>query len=204
MYDNFSVKKHLHSNKFLKLLDSKTGFTGQTIIVTGANSGLGLEAARHFVRLDATKVIMAVRDRAKGQAALQSIEESTGRTGVAEVWDLDLASYASVEQFASKVSSELDRVNVVISNAGVSAFQGISKVADDEYHITINVVSTLMLAILLLPKLRETASTLGHATILTFTGSWMHTLVSDFSEQDAPNIFEALSGYKDGQKVPKR
>jgi retinol dehydrogenase-12 len=36
-------------------------FTGQTIIVTSSNVGLGLEAARHFVRLDAAKVIIAVR-----------------------------------------------------------------------------------------------------------------------------------------------
>lgn len=204
MYDNLSIKKHLHSNKFLKLPDSKTGFTGQTIIVTGANSGLGLEAARHFIRLDAAKVILAVRDRAKGQTALKSIEESTRRNGIAEVWDLDLASYANVEKFASKVNSELDRLDVVVSNAGVYTFQGISKVADDEYHITINVVSTLMLAILLLPKLRQTASSLGHATILTFTGSWMHKTVSNFSEQDADNIFKALSDYQDGEKVPNR
>lgn len=204
MFDNLSLKKFMHSQLCLKLPDSTTRFTGKTIIVTGANSGLGLEAARHLVRLDAARVILAVRSRTRGQAALRSIEESTGRTGVAEVWDLDLASYASVEEFAAKVNSELDRVDIVVQNAGVFTFQGISKVANDESHITVNVVSTLMLAILLMPKLRATASSTGHKTVLTFTGSWMHTMVSDFSEQNAENIFAALSNYKDGQKVPNR
>ncbi|CAD6592413.1 MAG: hypothetical protein ASARMPREDX12_006073 [Alectoria sarmentosa] len=75
-------------------------FTDQTIIVTGSNAGLGLEASRHFVRLDAAKVILAVRNLEKGEAAKQSIEESTGRTGVVEVWQLDLAHYESVKDFS--------------------------------------------------------------------------------------------------------
>ena len=48
-------------------------FTGQTVIVTGSNVGLGKGAARHFARLDAEKVILAVRNEAK-----QDIERSTG------------------------------------------------------------------------------------------------------------------------------
>src|ERR1041384_6462603 len=77
-------------------------FTGQTIIVTGSNTGMGLEAARHFVRLDAAKVILAVRDMLKGQAAAKDIVASTERHGVVEVWELDLASYQSVEAFAQR------------------------------------------------------------------------------------------------------
>lgn len=60
-------------------------FSGQTIIVTGSNVGLGLEAARHFTRLNAEKIILAVRNLEKGDVAKKSIEESTGRTGVIEV-----------------------------------------------------------------------------------------------------------------------
>jgi NAD(P)-dependent dehydrogenase (short-subunit alcohol dehydrogenase family) len=46
-----------------------TSFKGQTIIVTGSNTGLGLEAARHFVRLDAPRVIIAIRSIKKGEDA---------------------------------------------------------------------------------------------------------------------------------------
>jgi retinol dehydrogenase 12 len=204
MPDNLSVAKFARSQLWLKLPYPETKFTGKTIIVTGANSGLGLEAARHFVRLEAEKVILAVRNKAKGEAALQSIEHSTGRTGSIEVWELDLADYSSVKGFAAKVDAELTRVDVVVQNAGVLTFQPFSKVAEDEYHMTINVISTFLLAVLLLPKLRQTAKFTGLATVMTFTSSWMHTLVSDFAEQDAQNILTALSGYKDGQKVAKR
>lgn len=94
-------------------------FAGQTIIVTGSNVGLGLEAARHFTRLNAQKVILAVRDTAKGDAAKRSIEESTKRTGIVQVWQLDLTSYDSVKQFAVKAQS-LRRLDILVENAGVS------------------------------------------------------------------------------------
>lgn len=204
MPDNLSLGKFARSQLWLKLPYPQTKFSGKTIIVTGANSGLGLEAARHFVRLEAARVILAVRDKAKGEAARQSIERSTGRSGIAQVWEVDLASYPSVENFAQKVDSQLDRVDIVVQNAGVFTFQPFSKIANDEYHITINVVGTLLLAILLLPKLRRIASTLHSKTLMTFTSSWMHTLVSNFSEQNAGNIFDTLSGYRDGQKVANR
>ena len=96
-------------------------YTGQTIIVTGSNTGLGLEASRHFVRLDAAKVILAVRNLEKGEAAKKSIEESTGRTGVVEVWQLDLASYESVKDCAKRAQA-LERLDILVENAGIVTF----------------------------------------------------------------------------------
>jgi len=52
-----------------KLPPLKADFTGKTIIVVGSNTGLGKEAVRHFVRLNASKVIIAVRSISKGKAA---------------------------------------------------------------------------------------------------------------------------------------
>ena len=57
-----NVRDHL----FTKLPVPKSDFTGQTIIVSGASSGLGLETARHLVRLKAEHIILAVRSEAKG------------------------------------------------------------------------------------------------------------------------------------------
>jgi len=90
---------------------------GKTVIVTGANVGLGYEAAKHFVRLGAAKVILAVRSLDKGDAAAKSIEAEEHRSGVVEVWELDLGRYESVKKFAKRVDG-LDRVDAVIENAG--------------------------------------------------------------------------------------
>lgn len=84
-------------------------FDGKTVVVTGANSGLGLAAARHFARVGAS-VILAVRDPTKGRAAADSI------VGNAEVRSLDLADLASVRQFATEWSGDID---VLVNNAGV-------------------------------------------------------------------------------------
>lgn len=65
----------------------------KTIIVTGATSGLGLEAARHLARLGASKLILAWYGKDRGEAARQSIEKSTGRHGTIEVWEVDLTEY---------------------------------------------------------------------------------------------------------------
>ena len=94
-------------------------FTDQTVIVTGSNTGLGLEAARQIVTLNAARVILAVRTTSKGEAAKKAIEESTGRTGVVEVWPLDLSSYESVKHFAVRATKELHRVDVLLENAGM-------------------------------------------------------------------------------------
>lgn len=51
-------------------------FTGQTVIVTSSNTGLGLEAARHFARLNCAKLILAVRTKSKGEEAKESISHS--------------------------------------------------------------------------------------------------------------------------------
>lgn len=179
--------------------------TGQTIIVTGANTGLGLEAARHFTRLDAEKVIVAVRSVDKGEAAKKSIEETTKRQGVVEVWPLDLSSYESVKQFAKKLGN-LKRVDAVVENAGKATrkfelVEGDESTISKSLHIAvcpsltvlaINVISTFLLALLVLPKLRETASRQNVKPYLSIVNSEVHGFTT-FPEKDSPNIFEELS-----------
>jgi NAD(P)-dependent dehydrogenase (short-subunit alcohol dehydrogenase family) len=83
--------------------------TGRTVIITGANSGIGAAAARALAAARA-HVVLAVRDIAKGQAAAASMPGET------EVRRLDLASLASVREFAAGWEGEID---LLINNAGV-------------------------------------------------------------------------------------
>ncbi|KAH8653628.1 hypothetical protein BX600DRAFT_489307 [Xylariales sp. PMI_506] len=152
----------------LPILATEDNTKGRTFIVTGANSGLGLEASRHYVRLGAKKVIMAVRNVAAGEAAKADIEATTSTTGVAEVWELDLASYASVVSFAARAEAELERIDALIENAAL-ALDRWSLAEGHETSTTINVYSTFLLGILLLPKLKESAKAGGlpHLVIVT-------------------------------------
>ncbi|KAL8951496.1 MAG: hypothetical protein Q9222_002523 [Ikaeria aurantiellina] len=139
------------------------------------NTGLGLEAVRHLTRLGADKIIIAVRNTEKGERAKRSVEESTGRKGVLEVWALDLTSYASVKAFAERASKELGRLDVLLANAGMMT-QQFEMAEEDEITITTNVTSTFLLSLLLLPKLRETSARFNVKPRLVVTSSDLHSV----------------------------
>ncbi|ETN44695.1 uncharacterized protein HMPREF1541_10365 [Cyphellophora europaea CBS 101466] len=168
-------------------------FEGQTVIITGSNTGLGLEAAKHVVRLGCSKLIIAVRSVDKGETAKRAVTAATScNPSTVEVWPLDLADYDSVKAFAARAHRELQRLDALIENAGVANFEW-SWAMDNELMLTVNVVSTFLLAFLLLPKLRDTATRFQTTAHLTVVSSDGHFLV-DFPEKDAPEgIFNALN-----------
>lgn len=127
----------LYSQWLVNIPIPTKSFEGQTVIVTGANVGLGFEAAKHFTKLGASRVIIACRSLEKGEDAKKKIEESTKRNGALEVWQLDLSSYDSVKEFAAR-ASKLDRLDVLLENAGVQT-SDFKLVEEDETTITVNV-----------------------------------------------------------------
>ncbi|KAG0644975.1 Short chain dehydrogenase atnD [Hyphodiscus hymeniophilus] len=187
------VLSFLYSQLFVTIPSPTTSFAGQTIIVTGSNTGLGLEAAKHFVRLNASKVILAVRTPSKGQAAQRAIEASNplSRT-VIEVWELNLSSFKSVKAFAERVTT-LDRLDVLLENAGMMTTK-FKLVEGNECMITTNVLATEILALLVLPKLRETAEKFGVQPRLSIVTSDLH-FVAKFKERHAnpEDLFAALN-----------
>lgn len=183
----------LYSQLFVTPSYPTASFAGQVAIVTGSNTGLGLEAARHIVRLGAEKVILGVRNTSKGEAARQSIEDSTQRTGIVEVWSLDLSSYESVKQFAKRAQS-LRRLDVLLENAGMMQ-SSFSTTEQDESTVTTNVTSTFLLALLVLPKLQETAQRFNTLPRLTIVASDVH-FVTKFKERKAERIFDELNNEK--------
>ena len=94
--------------------------TGRTFVITGANSGIGLEAARDLVGRGG-HVVLAVRDVAAGEKAKAQI--TAGAKGTAEVRRLDLADLDSVATFATSLTDSLDDdgrlLNALVCNAGV-------------------------------------------------------------------------------------
>lgn len=92
--------------------------SGRVAVVTGANSGLGLECSRALAGAGA-RVVLAVRDLAKGEAARTAVV-AAGR-GSAEVVPLDLASLASVREAAVRILDTTERIDLLLNNAGVMA-----------------------------------------------------------------------------------
>jgi retinol dehydrogenase 12 len=193
-------KGFLNSQLNVKLPIPNHDFTGQTIIVTGGNTGLGLEAIRHFVRLHAAKVIMAVRSKAKGEAAKADVESSMGRTGVIDVYELDLVQYNSVRIFAKQMS-KLPRTDAVVQNAGMLAAE-FELAEGSESTITTNVISTILLSVLLLPSLRRSAETFGTLPRMSFVSSGSHAFVQ-FPESTAESILETLNNEKTANMIDR-
>lgn len=125
-------------------------FAGRTVIVTGANSGLGLVTARELARVGA-KTILAVRNTAKGDEATSQM------TGDVEVRRLDLQDLSSVREFASGV----DSVDVLVNNAGIMAVPYAQTVDGFESQIGTNHLGHFALTNLLLPKITDRVVTVS-------------------------------------------
>ncbi|KAA1250873.1 SDR family NAD(P)-dependent oxidoreductase [Mycobacterium simiae] len=125
-------------------------FTGRTVIVTGANSGLGAVTARELAHRGA-KVIVAVRNLGKGQAAAQQM------TGDVEVRELDLQDLSSVRDFANGV----EQAHILVNNAGIMATPYSLTIDGFESQIGTNHLGHFALTNLLLPKLSDRVVTVS-------------------------------------------
>ncbi|MEV0668718.1 SDR family NAD(P)-dependent oxidoreductase [Mycobacterium sp. NPDC050441] len=91
--------------------------SGRTAVITGANTGLGLETAKALAAKGA-RVVLAVRNLDKGEAAVEWISRSVPDADL-ELQRLDLGSLASVREAADEVRDKHDRIDLLINNAGV-------------------------------------------------------------------------------------
>lgn len=122
--------------------------SGRTFVITGASSGLGLEAAKALSAKGA-RVVLAVRNIAKGEAAVKTI---TAPRGLLEVQELDVADLSSVRRFAQEWRGDLA---VLINNAGVmNVPEGRTK---DGFEVTLatNYLGPFALTNLLLPHITD-------------------------------------------------
>jgi NAD(P)-dependent dehydrogenase (short-subunit alcohol dehydrogenase family) len=89
-----------------------------TMLVTGGNTGIGLETVVGLARTGA-HVVFTARTTSKGEAALREIADRSGNTRV-EVMQLDLASFVSIREFAREFLDRHDRLDVLVNNAGLA------------------------------------------------------------------------------------
>ncbi|HEY3262240.1 MAG TPA: oxidoreductase [Pseudonocardiaceae bacterium] len=128
---------------------------GRAVLVTGANSGLGLHMSRALVAKGA-RVLMACRSPERGEAAVVEVNEVAKDDGVAELVVLDLADLASVRAAAAEVRERTgDTLDVLINNAGVMATPQRTTTDGFELQLGTNHIGHAALTWLVMPALRR-------------------------------------------------
>ena len=152
---------------------------------------------RNSVRLNVSHLILGCRDVAIVFYLIRSILCSTLPSSTppkVQVWPIDMASYASVLAFGNSACNTLSRLDAVVLNAGVS-LKKFELAEGMESTLTINVISTFLLADLVMPKLRETTQALATDTHLTVVGSMIHIFAKteQLCDGKSGNILKMLS-----------
>jgi len=134
--------------------------SGKTAIITGANSGIGLETSKALASVGC-RVIMACRNVQAGRAAIVTEIKEAGVGGYAvpdaniEVKELDLNDLRSVERFANDLLAQEERIDLLVNNAGIMALKNLEYTKQGfEKQIGVNHFGHFHLTSLLLPKLQ--------------------------------------------------
>ncbi len=128
---------------------------GKICIVTGGNSGIGKETALGLAGMGAT-VIIAVRNRERGEAALKEIVEKSGNHDAFMIM-CDLSSMESVRKFAKDFKAEHKRLDILINNAGAFVYKRQTTPDGFERTLAVNYLGPVLLTRELLPLLKSGA-----------------------------------------------
>ncbi|KIJ26440.1 hypothetical protein M422DRAFT_69867 [Sphaerobolus stellatus SS14] len=168
--------------------------SGKTVVIIGANTGLGLEAARHFARMKPGRLILGCRNLEKASKAAEDVKSIAGCETV-EPWTIDLSNFKSVTAFADRYAEEGGgRLDLLVMNAGVNSYK-FTKTDDDwETTLQVNHLSTCLLTFLLLPYLKNAPASLpAGSPRIVLLASETHYFISPLKEADSPNILEKLN-----------
>src|SRR5438128_10817369 len=135
------------------MVDDMPDQAGRTILVTGANSGLGLRSAEALASRGA-RVLMGCRNLEKAPAALESVKNAAA-DAAPEVVPLDLADLDDVRACAKQLTDKLDQLDVLMNNAGVMAIPHQRTKQGFEMQFGTNHLGHFALTGLLLPILRR-------------------------------------------------
>ncbi|KAJ3887871.1 hypothetical protein GG344DRAFT_80304 [Lentinula edodes] len=185
-------------------LPASLDFHGKTVLVTGANSGLGRAACLHYLQHNVSTLIITVRRLSEGE--LVKAEILAQREGKNEdnqpkilVFELDLSSHSSVTAFAAKLKAEVPCLHIALLNAGVFLLdRKVSPHTGNEMTFQVNYLSNAILSLLLLPLLRSTAEATNPPTpsYLSIVASQKYS-DSRFIENPIPESTTVFDAYND-------
>ncbi|KAH9209067.1 hypothetical protein DL95DRAFT_270487, partial [Leptodontidium sp. 2 PMI_412] len=192
--------------------------TSQTVLVTGATSGVGKEAARNLLKLGASLVIGARNVIKAENVKMEFLEEHRGAE--IQIFELDMESFDSIDRFIKQLTFEKIYLDVALLNAGF--FSRDTKMTADGYVdiFQVNFLGTAYLSLLLLPFMRSTNSPARLVLVSSEAHAWTHfkksksnTILSTFQQaipgQEADQyylskLFLALFGRELGSFVNEK
>jgi retinol dehydrogenase 12 len=161
----------------------------KTVLVTGANSGIGFETAAGLADMGA-RVVMTARDAQKGEDAVARVRERSPDADV-EWMELDLASLRNVRVFAAAFNERVDKLNVLVNNAGLIFDRRV--LTEDGFEMTfqVNHLGPFLLTNLLLDKLKASRpSRIVNVSSVTHRGALL-----DFDDLQGERSFGGMRAY---------
>jgi len=160
-------------------------------IVTGSNSGMGKETALALADMGNT-VVMAVRNRERGEKALAEVVNRTGNASTA-LMICDLASVSSIRQFAKEFADSYGRLDVLINNAGAFFFGKRQTTGDGfERTLAVNYLGPFLLTHELLPLLKSNAP----SRVINLTSGLYKSGELDFDDLQSEKSYDAMKAYR--------
>jgi retinol dehydrogenase-14 len=166
--------------------------SAKVIVVTGANSGIGLEACKAFANAGAT-IAMVCRSSDKGKVALESIKTFSGNDSI-KLFIADFSSLESVAEVAGQLSAAYPAIDVLCNNAGGSNAKRVITSEGFETTLVVNHLSGFLLTKLLMPRILEAAK--GEPARVIFTSSLGHkNSPIDFNDLNLEQAYGSLKAY---------
>jgi NAD(P)-dependent dehydrogenase (short-subunit alcohol dehydrogenase family) len=177
---------------------------GKTVIITGSSAGMGLESARQLLALNASTVILAVRNTSKGETCRKelladSAVKAHNPSAVVKVMKVDMDSYDSIQKFAKAVKAEVPILNLLVLNAGIGLLKLERSAAGHERTLQVNYLSNVLLTLELLPHLEASAEKSGSQSRITWVGSRTH-YNSTFAKKAPIQANEGVISHMDNEK----
>ena len=170
--------------------------TGKQILITGGTSGVGLETARLLIALSADVSIVG-SDPTKGAEAERALNDAAGDGGRATFICADLSSLQQVQQLAETIKDRLDRLDVLINNAGIVATKRVETVDGYERTFAVNYLAPFALTNDLLPLLEQSAP----SRILSLTAAVEPIGRLPFKDLQRERHFGGLRAYSQSKKA---
>merc|ERR1712168_1656128 len=136
------------------MCSSKRKLHGKTVVITGVNTGIGKVCARELAKRGA-KVVILCRNMEKARSAAHELKEVEGVDIYVE--QMDLASFKSIRECANRLISKLDKIDILLNNAGVMVCPEMRTEDGLEMQIGTNHFGHFLLTNLLLPLLKKAA-----------------------------------------------